>query len=187
MLGRIEYLLENAGQGRDVQSRKQIVFGMLVFAVACAWILLAPLSVAGATTDGASPVVVHEIHEIPAAMREIVDPANGDRWLLLRDSAAPGGPGRLVRVPKAAGSSYALNRGATGSDSVPRPVIHGGDVLVIEQNSPVLEARFRAVALETAQAGARFRARLQATGAIVHAIAIASGRAALAEETGGLR
>jgi hypothetical protein len=178
-----------------VQSRKQIVIEMLACAVACVWILLVPSPVAtaaGATTDGVSPVVVREIRLIPAAVREIVDPANGDRWLLVRDSATPGGPGRLIRVPKTTETGSVMDArqsdsGAFGAVSTYRPVIHSGDSLVIEQSSPVLEARFAAVALETAPAGARFRARLQATGAVVHAIAIASGRAALAEETGGSR
>lgn len=194
-LGRTEHLLKNAGQGRDVLSKKQIVFGMLACVVACAWILLVPSSVAtavGANTDVVSPAAVREIREIPAAVREIVDPANGDRWLLVRDSATPGGPGRLVRVPKTTetGSVTGARQSdseAFGAVSIYRPVIHSGDSLVIEQSSPVLEARFTAVALETAPTGARFRARLKATGAVVHAIAIASGRAALAEETGGLR
>jgi len=194
-LGRTEYLLENAGQGRDVQSKNQIFMEMLAFVVACAGMLLAPSPVpaaTGAATNGASPLVVREFRDIPAAVREIVDPANGDRWLLVRNSASPGGPGRLVRVPKATGTGSVTDArqpdsGAFRAVSTYRPVIHSGDSLVIEQSSPVLEARFRAVALETAPAGARFRARLQATGAVVHAIAVASGRAALAEETGGMQ
>ncbi|MDR3723813.1 MAG: hypothetical protein P4K83_04915 [Terracidiphilus sp.] len=169
-----------------MQSRKIIVIGIL----ACAWITLThgPVAtVAGATDRASSPAVVHE-----ETVREIVDPFNGDRWLLLRDSATSGRPGRLVRVPRGSGMDSVLNvrhpdRGGSGTVPAYRPVIHSGDALIVEQSSPVLEARFAAVALETALAGARFRARLQATGAVVRAIAIASGRAALAEEVEGVR
>ena len=31
-------------------------------------------------------------------IREVIDLETGDRWLLLRDAANPGGPGRMVRV-----------------------------------------------------------------------------------------
>jgi hypothetical protein len=129
----------------------------------------------------------------PAAdlVREIDDPASGTRWLLFRDPIHPGGPGRLVPVASSspAPASTAASLGPSPLALGPSPlalgsVIHLGDRIVIEQDTPVIEARFEAVALGPAAAGSTFQARLRIGGRVVRAIALAPHRAALIAETG---
>lgn len=118
--------------------------------------------------------------EVPGnTVREIDDPYNGDHWLLERDPEHPGGPGRLVRV--AHGTAKAV---ASDTPAVYRPVIHAGDKIVVEENTPVAEARLAAVALTPAEAGAELTVRLEIGGAVLRAIAFAPGRAELAPESG---
>lgn len=122
--------------------------------------------------------------------REIDDPHNGDRWLLLRNDETPGGPGRLVRVAaqRPATATAALSPGVpasarpAGAAEAPLlPVIHAGDRLVVEEHTAVVDAALEARALMPAVAGAAFEARLAIGGRVVRVVALGAGRAALAE------
>jgi hypothetical protein len=123
-------------------------------------------------------------------VRVIDDPNLGDRWLLIRDPNHPGGPGRLVLANRSrsetgrSGSAGAPEAGKPGTDQVlASPVIHTGDLLVVEENTAVVEARLEAVALGPAWAGSSFDVRLKIGGKVVRAIALAQGRAAFEPET----
>jgi flagella basal body P-ring formation protein FlgA len=65
-----------------------------------------------------------------------------------------------------------------------KAIIRGGDRLVVEQNTAVIEARLEAVALGPARRGATFQARLKIGGKVVRVVALAPGRAELAPEIG---
>jgi hypothetical protein len=107
-------------------------------------------------------------------LREIEDPNSGVRWLLVPDSAHPGGPGHLIAAkPRPAGAQEA--------DPV-MPVIHTGDRVVVEQHSEVMDARLEAVAMGPARIGSPFQVRLRVGGKVLRAVALAPGRAALALE-----
>lgn len=114
-------------------------------------------------------------------VREIDDPSTGGRWLLLRDETKPGGPGRLVLVagPKAS-SVMGLAATTLKTNASEETVIRTGDALIVEQHSPIIDARFQAVALSSAAPGNAFRARLTIGGEVVRVVAIASGRAVFA-------
>jgi hypothetical protein len=140
---------------------------------------------------------------IPApgpVIREIDDPSTGSRWLLVRDSNRPGGPGRLLFVSGSRAAVPAPGRRVSGAqsllsppitpalhapaDSVPVPaptsplMIHAGDSLVIEENTPVVDAYLAATALGPAARGVVFNARLTLGGKLVRVLALAPGRAA---------
>jgi hypothetical protein len=137
-------------------------------------------------TVSVSPVVVAAGGAQGQLVREIDDQQCRTRWLLLRDDSNPGGPGRLVLVQSAHdGSTSRPASGAAGelAAAPQKPVIHAGDRLVIEQETPQISARLEAVALAPALAGRLFRARLRMGGKIVEAVALAPGRAALEPET----
>jgi len=112
-------------------------------------------------------------------VREIDDPHTGDRWLLLRDSSHPGGPGRMVLVANVRNETRPneLEAGAL------RPVIRAGDRLIVEEDTAVVAARLEAVALGPAVIGSPFEARLKIGGRVVRALALAPGRAAFQAET----
>ena len=129
---------------------------------------------------------------------EIDDPSSGDCWLLLRDPSDPGGPGKLVLETRRAGnperrrnnpSNTISGAGSTANlvsgAAVSRfPVIHAGDRLIVGENTPVVEARLEAVALNPATVGSVFKVRLAIGGKVVRARALGPGRAAFAEEIG---
>lgn len=136
-------------------------------------------------TVSVSPVAAASGAAEGSLVREIDDQQCGTHWLLLRDDRNPGGPGRLVLVQSAqAGSGGRPTPGpAAEPPAAPqKPVIHAGDRLVIEQETPQISARLEAVALAPAVAGRLFRARLRIGGKIVEAVALAPGRAALEPE-----
>ncbi|HUX45256.1 MAG TPA: hypothetical protein VMV57_10940 [Terracidiphilus sp.] len=125
------------------------------------------------------------------AVREINDPACGTRWFLVPDAAHPGGPGKLVlrrivlsstKVREAKGLSGAFPADTANGPIVPPPavIIRGGDRLIVEQSSAVLEARFSAVALEPAVRGQLLQARLDVDGKAVWVQALSPGHASLA-------
>jgi hypothetical protein len=119
------------------------------------------------------------------AVREILDPHSGDRWILLRNDQCPGGPGRLVRV---AADRQALGpaplRAAIDGEAIrPLPVIRAGDRLTVEEHTAHVDAALEARALGTAAAGAFFEARLAIGGRVVRVVALGPGRAALEPET----
>ena len=113
-------------------------------------------------------------------LRKIVDPATGNLWLLERDPERPSGPGRLVLVRHGEGvtgcNACAVN---TPSRIAAQPVVRAGDLLVIEEHTSFVDARFTAVALESALKGAPLRARLRVGGFIVVVVAESPGHAVL--------
>lgn len=59
------------------------------------------------------------------------------------------------------------------------PILRAGDLLVVEEDTPVVEARLAATALGPAARGATLEARLSIGGKVVRVRAIAPGRATL--------
>jgi hypothetical protein len=111
-------------------------------------------------------------------VREIDDPRNGDRWLLLRDSSHPGGPGLLLLATAAH-----IKTGQAGPDvAAQAPVIHAGDRLIVEENTAVAEARLEAVALGPAWLGSSLSVRLTMGGKVLRVLATGPGRAVLQQE-----
>ena len=141
--------------------------------------------------SSAAPAPVQAAVEVPPdgeIVREIRDPNLGDRWLLMRNSEVPGGPGRLVLV--------AAHRGALGAAAVRvaherdgreetrlLSVIRAGDRLRVEEHTAHVDAGLEARALGPAAAGSALDARLTIGGRVVRAVALGPGRAALQPET----
>jgi hypothetical protein len=120
-------------------------------------------------------------------VREIDDPHLGMRWLLLRSLDHPGGPGRLV-VASVSGSASPIQQSAgpiteVGAGPLP-PVIRAGERLIVEENSPLVEARLEAVALGSAAVGSTLEIRLRIGGVVMGATALGPGRAVLRRENG---
>jgi hypothetical protein len=150
---------------------------------------------AGGTASGPQ-VIVSSRELVPQSVsanspgglvREIRDPHSGDRWLLSRDLKHPEGPGRLVLVQHGANRIRATGSGVApaagddaGSPSLPLPVIHAGDRLIVEEHSDVVEARLEAVALDAAVTGSLLNVRLSIGGRVVRAVALGPGRAVFA-------
>ena len=116
--------------------------------------------------------------------REIDDPSTGDRWLLLPDSKHPGGPGLLLRAGSDQAHSNPVRLGtAKPGVAAPAPVIRAGDRIVVEENTPLVASRLEAVAMGPALVGAALSVRLRMGGRVLRAVAVASGRARIQEET----
>ena len=116
--------------------------------------------------------------------REIADRHTRTDWLLVPDPAHPGGPGRFVRAELSGSFSAGLtavrsNQGRL--DEPPRPVIHVGDKVVVEEHGPTVEACLEAVALEPAAVGSVIGVRLKFGGKVVRVVAVGPGRTALRE------
>jgi hypothetical protein len=98
------------------------------------------------------------------SQRDIVDPCLGIRWQRVADAQHPERPGRLVPVDS--GVVRVSNPSSPGSALLPAPstaalpVIHAGDRIAVSQQTPILRARFQAVALESGAAGQTLRVRL---------------------------
>ena len=115
-------------------------------------------------------------------VREIDDPHSGARWLLMRNSDHPGGPGLLLLAKS---GRNPVQRGQTGFEPSAlerRTVIRAGERLIVEENTPVVEARLEAVALGPAVVGSVLDARLKIGGRVVRAVALGPGRAELQPE-----
>lgn len=118
-------------------------------------------------------------------VREIDDPHSGDRWLLLIDPRHPAGPGRLVRAD-AVRNKFPLSKADVQKTDTPvPPVIHTGERLILEEHSPVLDARLDAIALSPASVGGTLRVRLVIGGQVVRALAVAPGSVILAQDKDG--
>lgn len=102
------------------------------------------------------------------AVREIMDASTGVRWVLVKDAAHPGGPGRLV-----------ADRSQRAQTQI---VIRAGDAVVVEGHNERVDLRLQAIALSPSAAGDTFAARLCIGGKVVQARALAPGRAELTGE-----
>ena len=119
-------------------------------------------------------------------VREIDDPNNGDRWLLLRNDQFPGGPGRLVLIAahrNASGGSALQAAGQAGEAQI-LPVIRAGDRLIVEEHTAHVDSVLEARAMNPAAPGAAFDVRLTIGGNVVRAVALGPGRATLQPEAG---
>lgn len=107
-------------------------------------------------------------------LREIRDPLSGMCWLLMRDEAHPGGPGRLVQAEE-----------TSPFESFPTasvPVLRAGDRLIVEEETPVVAVRLEAVALGPAAVGGELDVRLKIGGKVLRVVALGPGRAQLQAE-----
>lgn len=135
-----------------------------------------------AITSRAAPVA-------GSVIREIDDPANGDRWLLMRNPSNPGGPGRMI-LAASLNETSKLERGGLASQASAQlhsatvsPAIHIGDRLVIEENTPLVAARLEAVALNPASSGSPLNVRLTIGGKVLRVLALGPGHAAFMTPT----
>ncbi|MGD0800257.1 MAG: hypothetical protein ABR906_02965 [Terracidiphilus sp.] len=119
-------------------------------------------------------------------VREIDDPGNGYRWLLMRNDQPPGGPGRMVLIAAHRTVNAGADQRAAGQsgDAVIPPVIRAGERLIVEEHTARVDAVLEARALTPAARGAVFEARLTIGGMVVRAVALGPGRATLEPETG---
>ena len=108
------------------------------------------------------------------AMSVLDDPANGDRWVLERNSKHPGGPGRLVRME---GESAGKREDAS---TRPVVVIRAGDRVMVEESTAAVEARLEGMALSSAASGGAVMVRLRVGGRMVEAVAVRPGHVKLA-------
>lgn len=137
----------------------------------------------------ATPVPVERQAVGNLVVRELVDPNNGDRWLLMRDPGNSAGPGRMVLAAR--GGAPEKVKPADVSSLASRqlnfatqlPVIHCGERLIVEENTPLVIARLEAVALEPALPGSPLNVRLAIGGKVLRALALGPGRAVLLTES----
>jgi hypothetical protein len=83
-----------------------------------------------------------------------------------------------TRQRKSDGATLAIDAQALS------PVIRAGERLIVEESTPVVEARLEAVSLGPAAVGSPLDVRLKVGGKVVRAVALGPGRAALRAETG---
>lgn len=114
-------------------------------------------------------------------VREIDDPQNGARWVLY--APVGGGPGELVLVQRGFTERREAQAGRSGGLPQWSAVIRGGDRVILEEHTPVVDARLEAIALAPAREGGTLRVRLKIGGGIVEAVALGPGRVAFAPET----
>jgi hypothetical protein len=108
--------------------------------------------------------------------RQIRDPHSGARWLVFRDAENPAGPGRAILAVGAEGPG----NDAAAELKIAAPVIHPGDKLTVEEHNATVQAYLEGLAAGAAAPGACLDVRLKIGGKTVRAVAIATGRAALA-------
>jgi hypothetical protein len=169
----------------EITNRNAVyVLAGVMSAASCAAAQIAPPSgssahaveVLGATSP-AEPASASSI------VREIDDLHLGARWLLLHEFGNAG-PGRLVLAAKSRSESRLIaNQTSVGPmGSIPVPVIHAGDPLVIEEHTAIADARLEAVAMGPAAIGGLFKARLKIGYKIVSVVCLGSGRGLLSKE-----
>jgi hypothetical protein len=163
----------------------------LASAAACfAQAALRPASLVSSSVSGPSRTSLAGLGPIRS---DIFDPCLGKRWELAVDPLHPAGPWRMVLVDSGPEPSVPANvvRAASSalpdpsSPGFPAPAIRAGDRVTVEQRTAWLQARFTAVALESAGVGASFRVRLTSarnapgpnSGPVLKVRATASGRA----------
>jgi hypothetical protein len=157
----------------------------------------APAPAPSALPDSSAQQLVQAPETRPArtsfqVVREIDDRPTHKRWLLERDRNRPSSPGRMVLIsnsgavagqdPEEIPDSQPLR---AALPAPPIPVIRAGDRLVVEENTPVVEARLTAIALGPAVAGAVLNVRLEIGGKVIRALATGPGRAKFAPGIGG--
>jgi flagellar basal body P-ring formation chaperone FlgA len=135
--------------------------------------------IASARQGSGSEIASDEVIREGEMIREIIDPRNGDRWILTRDSSHPAGPGRLVLLA----SLHILTRHAVPEEEAQAPVIHAGDRVIVEEHTASVEARLEAVAMGPAQAGSPVNVRLSIGGRVLQAEAIGPEQAVFHAET----
>jgi|WetSurMetagenome_2_1015567.scaffolds.fasta_scaffold23965_3 hypothetical protein len=116
-------------------------------------------------------------------LREIDDPRNGNRWLLLRDDKVPGGPGRMVLVAAHRDGLDGAFQASAAEEEKARIVVHAGDRLIVEEHTARADATLEACALASSAQGSALNVRLKIGGKVVRAVALGPGRAALQPET----
>ncbi len=154
--------------------------------VAATTIMAAMLAVfpAAAAAAAGRPAPPGACAEQPEVAGEICDPATGDRWLLERDPAVPGGPGRLVRIA-AAGPMPRLAASAGRQRQKPSPqTIRAGDRVVVEEHAAAMDAELEGVALSGARSGAMLRVKLKMGGRVVNALVLGPGRVEIRSAAG---
>lgn len=150
-------------------------------------LILATLAIggqtAGITQSGPRVLDALQTAQVRASVpdevvREIDDPHTGTRWLLIRDPRHTGGPGRLL-LAESTRNPARQEADLKPSRVEPRPVLHAGDRLIVEENTQVVESRLEAVALGPAVIGSVLNVRLSLGGKVVRVVALAPGRAML--------
>jgi hypothetical protein len=137
------------------------------------WIVLAGLAALAQSPMGAN-------ESASRAVREIDDPHSGARWVLVKDAAHPGGPGRLVPVEADRHATSGVKTAAAREADA--PVIHAGDRILVEEHTEVVDAVLEAVALGPAPEHGALHARLRIGGRVVRVVAVAAGRATLSAD-----
>jgi hypothetical protein len=164
-----------------------VALSAVVVAIASAGYAQSPAGASFSTQALLLPAELPQLSMHPSArgelVREIDDPHTGDRWLLMRNDANPGGPGRFTLVT--AGRTPASGEAANPAPPPrPQPVIRSGDRLVVEEHTAIVDAELQARALNSAALGSVFHVRLAIGGKVLRAVALGPGRAALKPETG---
>ncbi len=166
-------MVEKSGRTRTDSGGRQ---AQICAAAIPAWTMVILLALQ-APPGACSTPAVFERAPVEAS-RELVDPCLGSHWQLQLDPEHPERPGRLVRV--------GASEGAGDFTNLTQPVaIRSGEQVIVEQDSPSLRAKFQAIAIEPANAGALLRVRLSLgakaptgiQGRIVRVIATGAGRA----------
>jgi hypothetical protein len=116
------------------------------------------------SADRARPLTASSV-SAGEILREIDDPQNGDRWLLVEDASHPGGPGLLLQ----AGEGVVETRPTVAAADAPVPIIHAGERIVVEEHTAIVDARLEAVAMNPAWAGSLLNVRLVVGGRVMWA------------------
>jgi hypothetical protein len=151
--------------------------GAMIAVLAGSALALGPAAASGASPGPEAGAVRGRL------VRVMDDPSTGARWLLYEDTEHPGRPGKLIAVSlEQAAGSQAFSR--TGEADRARVAVHAGDLLTVEEHTPVADSTLAAVALGQAREGEELEVRLKIGGRVVKAVAEGAGRARLIGESG---